>query len=174
LILEVAEGVRYLHNRKIVHGDIKGTNVLVSVIENIPLPLLYDFGLSFKEGVSGDTTEIEYTLPYTAPELLDDSLTNGLNSAKTSASDVWSLGMTAYEIFTGNPPFYERNNNHRSLSRDISAGYLPLMPDDEAIKRGLSSSVWAILLSCWKPDPALRPTIEEVIDKLAYCGHSTS
>ncbi|KIM84884.1 hypothetical protein PILCRDRAFT_817699 [Piloderma croceum F 1598] len=98
LIHDIARGLNYLHTLipPIVHGDLKGNNVLITTSCRA---VLTDFGLSqvIEEMISptGNTTSTaQGAVRWMAPELvLDDSLTLQL----TFSSDVWSFGCTAYE-----------------------------------------------------------------------------
>ncbi|KIM69149.1 hypothetical protein SCLCIDRAFT_40584, partial [Scleroderma citrinum Foug A] len=99
----IARGLHYLHDYKpgsIFHGDLKGTNVLISQEGNA---LLTDFGLSY---VVNSSLKMSFTkicggtLNWMAPEIID----GGEVSAE---GDVWAFGMTALELFTGKMPFHE-------------------------------------------------------------------
>ena len=95
-LMGCAEGLSYLHSRKVVHGDLKCQNVLISSSEEgEPVPLICDFGASRIMGVSGYTTQAIWgTQGFLAPELIDDS--NGANVIPTLQSDVWAFGVMAY------------------------------------------------------------------------------
>ncbi|KIM53036.1 hypothetical protein SCLCIDRAFT_91560, partial [Scleroderma citrinum Foug A] len=92
-ILGIANGLHYLHTFKqgpIIHGDVKGPNVLVS---NDGYALLTDFGFSHLAGASFSLAVEQRpggTLNWMAPEYLhEDQFTI------TTAGDVWAFGMTA-------------------------------------------------------------------------------
>ncbi|EJT98842.1 kinase-like protein, partial [Dacryopinax primogenitus] len=101
LILGIAYGLEYLHNQTppVVHGDIKGNNVLVSDDGNA---LLADFGLStVVEDIDPGITSMLYagSLPWMSPERMDPSrFALDIRTARTPASDMWSFGMTIYEV----------------------------------------------------------------------------
>ncbi|RME81383.1 MAG: serine/threonine protein kinase [Planctomycetota bacterium] len=101
LFCSLVEGVAHLHEKKIVHRDIKPSNILVSLHRNI---YLSDFGGAYLRelGLSSitDSQQIIGTLLYLAPECLDPNLFGPL-SDKT---DIYSLSVILYEIFTGKPP----------------------------------------------------------------------
>ena len=86
----MAQAVAYLHSLNIVHGDIKGDNILVSDCIDA---LLCDFGLAKVE--STDTSvalQGSGSSRWRSLELLRD------DSAKTFASDIWAFGMTMAEV----------------------------------------------------------------------------
>ncbi|KZT50694.1 kinase-like protein, partial [Calocera cornea HHB12733] len=108
LLCGIARGMRYLHesNPSLVHGDIKGNNILV---DNIGRPLLCDFGLAAYEELERATTTLAYhgTMRWMAPERLSpDAFGLTISKARTIAADVFSFGSTAYEILSGRIPFH--------------------------------------------------------------------
>ena len=84
---QVSAGIAHLHEQNIIHGDLKGANVLVF---NGPTVKICDFGLSkFFDGKQSTTPR--YSLPWTSPERL-----NG--KPRSFPSDVYAFGMTIYEV----------------------------------------------------------------------------
>src|SRR5206468_5483715 len=85
----------YLHRHGIIHRDLKPENVLVV---NRQVKVL-DFGLSITLGDEGGEAEsLAGTLAYMAPELLRGAL-------PSERSDLWAVGMIAYELLVGRYPF---------------------------------------------------------------------
>jgi eukaryotic-like serine/threonine-protein kinase len=94
-LVQVLQALSYLHRRGILHRDLKPENVLV--IGN--RVKLLDFGLAV--GTQADTSVEEFvvgTLAYMAPELL-------IEQAASQASDIYAVGMIAYELMSGHHPF---------------------------------------------------------------------
>jgi hypothetical protein len=91
---DVIQGVQFLHNTKpqVIHGDLKAQNILVDSKFRAKVA---DFGLSDSSGKSGATG----TPFWMAPELLRRE------TANTTASDAYSLGMIVYEIYSRNEPY---------------------------------------------------------------------
>jgi tetratricopeptide (TPR) repeat protein len=109
LLLDALQALEYLHQRKILHRDIKPHNLLVELDGDAWRVQLLDFGLSqFDE--DGDSTEIKGTLTYMAPELLR-------GQKPSPASDIYAMGMIAYEMLTGTYPFNQ--NNMTTLIQEI-------------------------------------------------------
>ncbi|KAI8994232.1 hypothetical protein BD414DRAFT_576788 [Trametes punicea] len=93
-------GVEFLHNRGVVHNDIKPANILLS---NENVPVLVDFG--FAERYDVDSPDAFHSnLSYGTPEYLSPERARGLPH-DTRKSDVWSLGVTFFEILVGRTPF---------------------------------------------------------------------
>ena len=92
LIREMLQALAYLHRRGIVHHDLKPSNVLVAEAH----VRLLDFGLSISQ--NSKLTSAGGTLLYMAPELLNQE-------AATQASDLYAVGVMAYQLFAGRHPF---------------------------------------------------------------------
>ncbi|EJD47446.1 kinase-like protein, partial [Auricularia subglabra TFB-10046 SS5] len=104
LVLQVADAVCYLHTSlRIVHGDLKGENILISDNGHA---LLTDFGLSTSidkpdtEATTRTGTREWNTLRFAAPELLLDNARSASNRvrSKTPESDVYAFGMLLLQV----------------------------------------------------------------------------
>ncbi|THH22369.1 hypothetical protein EUX98_g8218 [Antrodiella citrinella] len=101
---ETALGLAYLHEEGIVHGDLRGANILVD--ENLSLRLT-DFGMS----VIAEGTGYNYgsdrggAKRWLAPELISPEQFYLTSSRPSYASDVYSFALTTVELYTGKPPF---------------------------------------------------------------------
>lgn len=97
---QILQGLQYLHERHILHRDIKGGNVL---IDQNGICKITDFGLSKNQQDSGvydpnsNHSQLKGTLYWMAPEVLTNNY-----CAKV---DVWSLGCTVLEMITGEHPW---------------------------------------------------------------------
>ena len=93
---QVAEGLQYAHNKKLIHRDIKPKNLLVGANHEI---LLSDFGtaLVVETMHNQDLIEMSGTVTYMAPEQI--------SGKPRAASDQYGLAVVVYEWLTGMPPF---------------------------------------------------------------------
>ncbi len=100
--IALAHAVDQLHQRGIVHKDIKPKNIAVDV-QNKSVKLL-DFGLATRlaheTAQASPIHDLEGTLTHTSPEQ-----TGRVNRSVDARSDLYSLGVTLYELFTGQLPF---------------------------------------------------------------------
>jgi serine/threonine protein kinase len=175
LAVGVAKGLRYLHSKAVIHGDLKGTNVLISSSGE---PLLCDFGRSRIIGHRGFTSIVLGTPGYQAPELIqaleadmneegstDESpVDQEVYSGKlTTKTDVYGYAMVALEIFSDKSPYYYIKNNYNKASR-VTQG--------EQLRREMYNSLpltdarWALLAECWVRDPEARPEMYLIIPRL--------
>lgn len=122
---QVLKALLYLHSKDIIHGDLKGANVLLTKDgENIKL---CDFGNARKfendNSWASISTVINGTLAWMAPEA---------HSSKIGKkSDVWSLGCLVIEMLTGEPPWgkrLEQGNAVLTLQRALEAKERPEIP----------------------------------------------
>lgn len=98
IMWHVAEAVRYIHSRSIIHADIKSENILLtSTPDRHRVVKLLDFGLA-RVDVSRNARSIEGTPEYLAPERIS-------GQAASQASDIYALGILFSELLTGNMPF---------------------------------------------------------------------
>ena len=93
LVLDVAAGLRYTHEKRVLHRDVKPANVF---IDETGRAKLGDFGTGMY--MAEDNDERVGTAFYMAPEIFE-------GSTSTQRSDIYSLGVLAYEVLTGVRPF---------------------------------------------------------------------
>ncbi len=137
-IHDVAAGLEYLHDHNIIHQDIKPDNVLVDDNCNF---LLTDFGISKKENTR--EKNVGGTRAYMAPEVY--------TGHTTIESDIWSLGATAVELLTGDPPFGENGG-----LAEAQGSAMENLPDK------LQPQVKRLLKSMLDEDPSKRPSASQI------------
>ncbi|KXN80795.1 Tyrosine-protein kinase ITK/TSK [Leucoagaricus sp. SymC.cos] len=167
LVQDVVNGLLYLHQSKIVHGDLKAANVLVS---DDGRALITDFGLSYIAMTTlMDSTKANtaLTLNWTAPELICDETP----TRPTKASDIWSFGCLCYEVFTGLFPYYQCKSSGQVVVA-LSRGQPPKRPPPEDLACDqLDDRIWELLgEACWKIEPQDRYECEALRDALIGNG----
>ncbi|MDX2269873.1 MAG: serine/threonine-protein kinase [Bryobacter sp.] len=147
LIIQVAEAVHYAHQRLILHCDIKPNNILVSPSGQ---PKLLDFGVGrmFLPELGGAlqtrSTQRLITPAYASPEQI-------AGEALTTATDVFSLGATLYELLSGKAPFPARLTD--SEAREAPP-LLRAVPAE--IRRDIGPDLERIVEKSLRPAPAER------------------
>ncbi|KAF5358870.1 hypothetical protein D9757_012304 [Collybiopsis confluens] len=157
VLSEVASGLRYMHSMvpPLVHGDIKGANILVT---DDCRCCLADFGLSVITTSSQAwtmTTSSNFagkgTVRWLAPEYLTSEIPN------RPSRDIYAFGCTILEIFTRKPPFSDRKNEIALLSH-VMGGGRPDRPQDDRY----SDALWDLTTLCWAQNVEERPSANQI------------
>jgi eukaryotic-like serine/threonine-protein kinase len=151
--MQAAEGLDYAHRQGVLHRDVKPSNLLLDAHDTV---WITDFGLAKLEGADELTSsgDVVGTLRYLAPERF-----RGQADAR---SDVYSLGLTLYELLTRRPAFEETDRVR--LIEQVSQQAPPRLRQlDRRIPRDLET----IVLKAIDREPARRyPTARDLADDL--------
>ncbi|KAJ7718711.1 kinase-like domain-containing protein [Mycena metata] len=159
LILDVAHGLQYLHEKNVVHGDLKAINVLVTPSGRA---CICDFGLA---SIVNEITLHLHSTPraqrgtarYYAPELFQG------NGKPSLASDVYAFASVCTEILSGQVPFHESRNDVVVMFK-IVHGEHPTRPPSCSGTTQLDT-LWELLQDCWS-GVDLRPTAAQIVEHL--------
>ena len=163
-IQQVLQGLEYLHDQGVVHRDIKGANILTTKDGVVKLA---DFGVAARldatsttsstsvavEEVKSDATAAVEQEPagtpyWMAPEVIE------LKTVST-ASDIWSVGCLAVELFSGEPPYYDL--------QPLSALYNIVQNPHPPLPPTASPSMADFLMQCFRKDPGSRPNAKALL-----------
>jgi mitogen-activated protein kinase kinase kinase len=154
-VRQILEGLAYLHDRNIIHRDIKGANVLVDNKGGVKIS---DFGISkrveastmLNQGPSGSNRpSLQGSVFWMAPEVVRQS-------THTKKADIWSLGCLIVEMFTGAHPF----PNHSQLQAIFAIGGTSAKPD---IPSQASEEGKKFLAMTFEADYEKRPSAEQLL-----------
>lgn len=105
ILREVLEALKYLHSSGVMHRDVKGHNVLLTIDARVKL---IDFGVSAVVGTANGRRHTAIGTPYwMAPEVI--ACEQQYDSDYDVRADIWSLGITAIEIADSTPPLFGEN-----------------------------------------------------------------
>ncbi|KAF7299457.1 Kinase-like protein [Mycena indigotica] len=160
LIREIAQGLAFLHDQNVVHGDLRGSNIL---IDDDGHACLTDFGLTVLSDATTQTQHGAGSVRWMAPEILNPTACGLEKFAKTTASDIYAFACVCLELYTGFPPFHAEILHDAPVILQVMAGVRPSKPDDAAIP----DYVWEIMQQSWSHNHADRPTILGIVLELA-------
>jgi TPR repeat protein/formylglycine-generating enzyme required for sulfatase activity len=106
LLIDILNGISYLHKKGIIHRDIKPANILIKKTDEGPVAKITDFGISKKMDSenSNSSSAILGSISYMAPEQFLPKK-YGINSKVSSNIDLWAFGVMVYELLTGDTLF---------------------------------------------------------------------
>jgi len=141
---QVLQALVYLHERGVIHRDLKAANILLNRKGDVKLA---DFGVA---AVMGNTDK-HFTIvgsPYwMAPEIIQAT-------GHSTLSDIWSLGCTVIELLTGEPPYFGLNPMTAMFKIVQTAAPIPA---------NLSREMHEFLDKCFRKDPDTRPPANDLL-----------
>ena len=145
---QVISALNYLHAHKVIHRDLKLGNFFLSDKMEIKIG---DFGLATKLEFDGEKKRTICGTPnYIAPEVLDGKMGHSYEV------DIWSLGVVAYTLLVGKPPF-ETSDVKTTYRRIRMNAYS--FPENIALSEPSKNLITRILVT----DPAKRPSLTEIL-----------
>jgi tRNA A-37 threonylcarbamoyl transferase component Bud32 len=155
LMADVAEGLAAAHRRKVFHRDIKPGNIVLD--GETGRAMVLDFGISAaassrRQSLSSRLTEEGMYLgtpTYMSPE-------QGGGEELTEKSDVYSLGILAFELLVGHPPF------EGSPVEIMAAHVNEPAPRVDTLRDGVSPELAMLIERCLAKEPAKRPSAQDI------------
>jgi eukaryotic-like serine/threonine-protein kinase len=155
LLKTVAHSLRILHDRGIVHGDLKPSNVLIKRTELGYTTKLIDFDNAYLAGEPPPPDEIVGTMNYYAPELVGYIQQTGTAASQlTQKADILALGLIYAEYLSGAPPAFDAAHQYAGVA--AQAGEVLRLPPTT-----VPTSVVDLIDRMLLADPTARPTIAE-------------
>jgi serine/threonine protein kinase len=154
-LLGVCDALDYAHfQRKVVHRDLKPANIMLTTRDAVAK--IADFGIA--RSLSDTMSRLSVanagasgTLPYMSPQ-------QAMGERPLPTDDVYSLGATLYELFTGKPPFY-RGDLPMQINSKVPPSVAERRLELDVKAREELPKVWEdAIASCLSKDPTKRPT----------------
>ena len=152
IAIQVCMGIEAAHNNHIIHRDIKPQNIIISKDGKVKVT---DFGIAKAATSNTITSNVMGSVHYTSPE----QARGGYSDEK---SDIYSLGITLFEMLTGRVPF----NGETTVAIAIKH-IQEEMPSPKEYVPEVPNSVEGIVLKCCRKSPDRRyPNMRELISDL--------
>ncbi|MEZ5939775.1 MAG: serine/threonine-protein kinase [Planctomycetaceae bacterium] len=171
--IRCASGLEHAHSRGVLHRDIKPANILLAPDAS---PKIADFNISYAGNVDGTNPEAFFggTLAYMSPEQIraNSPLHSEGPADIDERSDVYSLGVVLWEVFSGEHPFGKEQAERdwlRTLEHMLARRK---EPRPESFEASTSGRLQRVLARCLQFDPADRPqTARELRLELELACH---
>ena len=170
--LGIAQGMKYLHDEKIVMRDLKPDNVGFQAGDD--MVKIFDFGLARP---IHKVKDIAGSWNYCAPEYM-------LNKQCSLSCDVYSFSLVLYELVSLQIPFDQYKNTRKAMKRNVllngerptldKVSVVPTLVSSSASTSGVNDdeedncneSIRLLIQECWDADPESRPTFSQIIHRL--------
>ena len=156
-ISKMLRGLVYLHSEGVIHRDIKAANILVDRDGEVRLA---DFGVAIQTQSStmgsGAVRDVVGTPYWMAPEVIT-------GEPYDQSADIWSLGITAYEMATGRPPYY-------SLHAMRALFLIPTNEPPRLEEGHWSEHFRSFMASCLQKEASARPSATALCDHPFIAG----
>ncbi|GAA0172077.1 non-receptor serine/threonine protein kinase [Lithospermum erythrorhizon] len=147
--IDVAKGMDYLHQNKIVHRDLKTANLLMDEHNVVKVA---DFGVSRVQDKTGVMTAETGTYRWMAPEVIE-------HKPYDHKADIFSFGIVLWELLTGDIPYCFLTPLQAAVGV-VQKGLRPTIP------KSTHPKFVDLLEKCWQQDPTLRPNFPEILEIL--------
>jgi serine/threonine protein kinase len=159
ILVGIVEAIRYMHSRDVLHLDIKPHNVILTEGNQ---PKLCDFGLSQFMGTDATVEAKGFTVHYSAPEALSGK------RMVTKAADVYGIGVMIYTLLTLLDPhhLFKRKETANGMYSELRLRKRRMIWSQFFQKGPATYWIQQLVHDCTNFDPWMRPTIDEVQDRL--------
>lgn len=144
-IQQIVAGVKYLHDKHIIHRDLKLGNLFLNDDLHVKIG---DFGLATHIEYVGERKKTLCGTPnYIAPEILN-------KKGHSYEVDIWSIGCVMYTLLVGTPPFE---------TKSLKDTYSRIRKCEYTMPKELRRNAGAMIIDMLKADPAQRPSITKLL-----------
>ena len=160
LTRQTLDGLAYLHDKGVLHRDLKADNILLDVDGTCKIS---DFGISKKtDNIYGNdiTNSMQGSVFWMAPEVVRSE-----GQGYSAKVDIWSLGCVVLEMFAGRRP-WSKEETIGAIYK-LGSNQAPPIPDD--VSDSVSPEAVAFMSECFEIDPGERPTAETLLKQHPFC-----
>eukprot|EP00477_Mikrocytos_mackini_P001232 GAHX01001318.1.p1 GENE.GAHX01001318.1~~GAHX01001318.1.p1 ORF type:complete len:342 (+),score=63.05 GAHX01001318.1:38-1027(+) len=156
IIYQLLDGLSYLHYNKTIHRSINTRNILIARKGEVFIKNLSTSGCLVEDGevIKSRRTIVGIDV-YTPPEMLNSDI------GYSYSVDVWSVGITALELYFGKPPYCDDNSGNRTFYK-LAKGTPPSVDSYKNAKNSPNDLFREFIDICLKKEPDQRVNIEEL------------
>lgn len=157
LTLDIALGIQYLHDRSIVHGQLKPRNIAIKRQNDGVRAVIMDFSFA---RITSDQTFGQWrpgVHRYTPHEIIPSN--SSLDTLVTPASDVYAFAFVALKLISGTTAF--EGQGHYVILARLLKGDRPNKSDH--LRQEMTNDIWELLTRCWSQSPTTRPTASDIV-----------
>ncbi|EKV05966.1 MAP kinase kinase kinase (Bck1), putative [Penicillium digitatum PHI26] len=161
LTRQTLDGLAYLHDKGILHRDMKADNILLDLDGTCKIS---DFGISKKtDDIYGNdsSNSMQGSVFWMAPEVIQSQ-----GQGYSAKVDIWSLGCVVLEMFAGRRP-WSKEEAIGAIFKLGSLSQAPPIPDD--VSMNISPAALAFMYDCFTIDSAERPTAGTLLTRHPFC-----
>lgn len=154
--LDIARGLRYLHDMRIIHRDLKPENILLAWHDQQVIAKISDFG----HAASLDDARFNRlvgTIGFIAPELCIESTPYPYSLS----TDIYAFSIVMWMLIVRRPFFYSNEKDKSTVYQRVADGERESFPD------GVDQGYKALITDCWAQCPESRPKIEDIKNRLS-------
>lgn len=145
-IYQIIQGVKYLHDNRIIHRDLKLGNLFLNDMLHVKIG---DFGLATRIEYEGERKKTLCGTPnYIAPEILT-------KKGHSFEVDIWSIGCVMYTLLVGQPPFE---------TKTLKDTYSKIKKCEYRVPSYLRKPAADMVIAMLQPNPESRPTIGQLLN----------
>ncbi|XP_050426861.1 tyrosine-protein kinase receptor-like [Adelges cooleyi] len=155
IALDIAKGCRYLEKLHFIHRDIAARNCLLSSTSRRRVTKIADFGMS-RDVYRSDYYKKDGQAMLPIKWMPTEALVDGVFNSKT---DIWSFGITLWEILTFGSLPYPGMTNKETMNYVLRGGRL-------SRPGTCPEPVFKLMCICWRTNPGSRPTFETILKRI--------
>ncbi|EER26354.1 Protein kinase domain containing protein [Coccidioides posadasii C735 delta SOWgp] len=161
LTIQTLRGLAYLHDKGILHRDLKADNILLDLDGTCKIS---DFGISKKsDNIYGNdvTNSMQGSVFWMAPEVVQSQ-----GQGYSAKVDIWSLGCVVLEMFAGRRP-WSKEEAIGAIFKLGSLNQAPPIPED--VSMNICPAAIAFMYDCFTINTFDRPTAETLLSQHPFC-----
>ncbi|EGD78364.1 CAMK/CAMK1 protein kinase [Salpingoeca rosetta] len=164
ILTQILDALSYLHTNSVVHRDLKPENLLCASRENPTQRIVIsDFGLARKLNPDEKLSNACGTPGYVSPEIL-------LHEPYAYEVDIWALGVIAYILLVGYPPFYSEDDNDQEVLQMTMEGKYDFDEDWEDVSESAKQFIRGML----EMDTKKRWSARQCLEHSWVQGHTAA